>query len=54
MMKRHAITILLLVIALVLYALGAVLPATALIVIGAVFELWVWWRVLTPSRRRRK
>ena len=47
---QHIITFLFLVIAIVFYALGAVGPGTAFLVIGALAEGAFWFRLL---RRRR-
>ncbi len=49
-MRDHVITILFLVLALFLYARGAAVPATGLLVLGAISEGIFWWRLV----RRRK
>ncbi len=48
-MKRHLVTLLLLPIAIVLYAAGLALPATGLLLLGAAAEMAFWIRLL---RRR--
>ncbi len=48
-MKRHAITILLLLGAIACYVSGFVLPAVVLLLVGGALEMAVWVRVL---RRR--
>lgn len=48
-MKRHAVTVLLLLGAIACYVAGMVLPAVALLLAGGVLEMAVWVRVL---RRR--
>lgn len=45
-MSRHLVTTLFLVIAMVLYILGAVLPGTILLVLGGVAELVFWVRLV--------
>ena len=50
-MKRHLVTLILLPIAIVLYAAGLALPATGLLVLGAAAEMAFWIRLL---RRRSR
>jgi len=49
-MKKHIVTGLFLVVALIFYSLGAVGPGTAFLVIGAIAEGAFWLRI---SRRNR-
>ena len=49
-MKRHLVTVLCLCVAIALYAVGLAAPAAGLIVLGLVFELVFWWRVLRRHR----
>ena len=53
-MKRHAITVIFLLLALILYAVGAAVPATALLVLGAVAELIFWSRIFTSKKSRHE
>jgi uncharacterized YccA/Bax inhibitor family protein len=45
-MKRHLITAVILLAAVMLYAYGSAQGGAALIVAGAVFECWFWARAL--------
>ena len=45
-MKRHIITFLFLVLALVLYSLGAAGPATGLLLLGVLAEATFWFRLV--------
>lgn len=49
-MKKHFITILFLVIAIVFYTLGAVGPGTIFLVIGAVAEGAFWVRIFRKNK----
>jgi len=49
-MKRHVITILFLVVAIVFYSLGAVGPGTAFLVVGAIAEGGFWYRIFRKDR----
>lgn len=49
-MKKHIITALFLLIAIVFYALGAVGPGTAFLVIGALAEGAFWFRIFRKDR----
>ncbi len=49
MLRRHGLTLFFLALALVLYVLGAVLPATLLLVLGGIAELVFWVRLLRQS-----
>jgi hypothetical protein len=55
-MKRHLITIAILLVALTLYALGFAGLGAAAFIVGAAFELWFWVRLIarrssaTPAR----
>lgn len=44
-MKRHAITILLLVVAIACYAIGAAGPGIAFLILGGIAELTFWLRI---------
>lgn len=44
-MKRHLITVMILLVALVFYALGYSTLGGVAFVVGGVFELWFWVRV---------
>jgi len=50
-MKRHLVTFLFLLLAIVCYALGAAGPGTAMLVIGVIAEAIFWFRL---SRGRGK
>jgi len=50
-MKYHATTILFLLIALVLYAIGAAVPATVFIALGIFAEALFWIRALRGFNR---
>jgi hypothetical protein len=50
-MKRHIITFLFLVLALVFYSLGAVGPATGLLVVGVLAEATFWYRLIGGRRK---
>ena len=50
----HLYTVLFLLAAMVLYAAGAILPATGLIVLGILAEMTFWVRLFRGRRRRRK
>ena len=45
-MHRHLVTSLILLVAVLLYALGFTGGGAALVGVGAVFELWFWTRAL--------
>jgi hypothetical protein len=45
-MRKHAITILFLILAVCLYAVGAALPATGIIILGLLAEAIFWFRAL--------
>jgi hypothetical protein len=47
---KHIVTFLLLTMAIVFYALGAVGPGTAFLVIGALLEGAFWYRILRRKR----
>ena len=49
-MKKHIITFLFLVIAVVFYSLGAVGPGTAFLVIGAIAEGTFWFRIFRKNK----
>lgn len=48
-MQRHIITISLLVLAVLCYGVGLVLPGLFLFIIGAVFELAFWYRLFART-----
>ena len=50
-MKRHIITFLFLALALVFYSLGAVGPATGLLVLGVLAEATFWYRLFGGGRK---
>lgn len=50
-MRRHAITLALLLLAVMFYAIGLAMPATVLIVLGLVAEGAFWLRLV--GRRRK-
>ncbi|MEM7277277.1 MAG: hypothetical protein AAF385_04055 [Pseudomonadota bacterium] len=50
LISRHALTILFLVLAIVMYGAGLALPATGLLIVGVVFEGTFWWRLLKPGK----
>jgi hypothetical protein len=45
-MRYHIFTIALLLMAVVLYAVGMHTGASALVLVGAAFELWFWVRLI--------
>lgn len=49
-MSNHIITLLLLITAVACYALGMVIPATILLVLGAVAEIAFWYRLFIMGR----
>jgi len=49
-MKKHLITFLFLVIAIVCYSLGAVGPGTVFLVVGAIAEGTFWFRIFRKDR----
>ncbi|MEM6513529.1 MAG: hypothetical protein AAF660_10990 [Pseudomonadota bacterium] len=51
-MKRHALTIACLILALVCYGLGFAMPGNALIVAGVVLEAAFWIRLIRGDRGR--
>jgi len=50
-MKRHIITVLCLIIAVVFYSLGAVGPGTGLLFLGALAEATFWIRIIRGTKR---
>ena len=53
-MKRHLITFLFLVLAIMLYFAGAAGPATILLILGVVVEAVFWLRVFGKDKRIKK
>jgi uncharacterized membrane protein YczE len=51
-MKRHIVTFLFLILAIVFYAMGAIGPGTIFIVLGIMAEATFWFRIF--GRRRDK
>ena len=51
-MKRHFITILFLVLAIVLYGVGAAGPATGLLILGGLAELIFWVRLYGGRKKQ--
>lgn len=51
--RRYSITLLLLILAITLYVLGAVLPATALLILGMLAEIAFWTRLFTRKPPHR-
>ena len=49
-MKYHALTVALLLVALVLYAVGMHTGAWLAVLVGAAFELWFWVRLIRATR----
>ena len=49
-MKHHLLTLLILVLAVALYAVGMVAGASALLFLGAALELWFWVRVMRRAK----
>lgn len=49
-MKKHIVTFLFLIIAIVFYSLGAVGPGTAFLVIGALAEGAFWFRIFRKDQ----
>jgi hypothetical protein len=50
-MKHHLLTMLILLAAIALYAIGMGGGGSALLVAGAILELWFWVRAMRGSRR---
>ena len=50
-MKKHLLTALFLLVAIVLYAIGAAVHATLLILLGCVAEVAFWLRVTRSSKK---
>jgi hypothetical protein len=50
-MKKHIVTFLFLVIALVFYSLGAAGPGTVFLVIGGLAELTFWFRIFRKNQK---
>lgn len=50
-MKRHIVTAIIFILAIVFYSLGAARPATALLALGVVAELVFWYRVSGRGRK---
>jgi hypothetical protein len=48
-MKRHSVTAVILLVAILLYALGFSGGGAALVGIGGAFELWFWVLALRPK-----
>ncbi len=53
-MNYHVVTVLLLCLAVALYAIGLALPATAILVLGVLAEGAFWIRFLRGLRRKSK
>jgi len=53
-MKRHFVTFLILVVAIVFYALGAAGPGTFFLILGIFAEATFWFRILGKSKGARK
>jgi hypothetical protein len=51
---RHLLTVLLLVATIALYAAGAALPATGLLVLGALAEGTFWYRIFGTRKPAKK
>lgn len=51
-MKRHIVTLLLLLLAIFFYSLGAVRPGMMFLLLGGIAELIVWFRIF--GRKKRK
>jgi len=52
-MRQHAVTLSLLLLALLLYARGLAVPGHLFIVLGVLAEGAFWWRLLGRRRARR-
>lgn len=53
-MKRHFVTFLFLLLAIVFYSLGAVGPGTALLVLGGLAEITFWIRLFGKDKGATK
>ncbi len=53
-MKRHFVTFLFLLLAVVFYSLGAVGPGTLLLILGGLAEITFWIRLFGKDKRTRK
>jgi hypothetical protein len=51
-MKRHLITVALLLVAIAFYLVGLAGVGVLALAVGAVFEIWFWVRVLVRRNRR--
>lgn len=51
-MKRHLVTFLFLILAIVFYALGAAGPGTALLILGVLAEATFWFRIWGGSKKQ--
>lgn len=52
-MKYHALTLLIFLAALLVYAAGFAGPFVVLLLVGGALEVWFWARVLRARRARR-
>jgi hypothetical protein len=53
-MNRHLVTILVLVAAVALYAIGLIFPATVLVLLGAIAEMTFWVRLFRGGRKKSR
>jgi hypothetical protein len=51
-MKRHLYTLMFLLVAIALYIVGLVLPASFFLLLGVLAESVFWVRLLNPGRRK--
>ena len=49
-MNNHLLTVLFLILAIVLYLVGMVLPATIFLALGGIAEVVFWVRLFNPGR----
>jgi len=53
-MNRHLVTILFLVAAVALYAIGLIFPATVLVLLGGIAEMTFWVRLFRGGKRKSR